>query len=294
MPTKAAGSVHPWLPVTSCDARCVVAALPSAPDWLRPLWRLPAAVLLLLTLPVLVVPVPRANGLRRNYCRLLLRCLGVRVSVTGDPVRNLEGMLVVSNHTSWVDVLVIGAVLPGTFVARADLVDWPLLGWAARVMNVIGIDRADLRALPTVLAEVTRRLGAGRTVVVFPEGTTFCGPDRGRFRPAMFQAAIDAGKPVQPVHLGYRYPDGTPSTATAFLGEDAMWASLKRVARTSRTHAHVTVLPLHLPDAGRRELASRCEAALHRVAGTGVSGRSVRGKSVRGRAVEDVVTVDAG
>lgn len=262
MSTQTVASGHAWFPVTSCDARCVVAPLPNALGWLRPLWRLPAAVLLLFALPLLTIPLPGNRAVCRSYCRLLLHSLGVRISVGGDPVRNLPGVLVVSNHVSWSDVLVIGAVLPGTFIARADLVDWPLIGWAARLMNVVSIDRARLRALPAVVAAVTQRLRDGRTVVAFPEGTTYCGPDRGRFRPAVFQAAVDAGRPVQPLHLRYRYRDGTVSTATAFLGDDSLWASLKRVTRTPLTIAEVAVSPLQLPDGCRRELAARCEDAV--------------------------------
>lgn len=269
MPTETA-SGHAWLPTTTCDARCVVAPLPDALGWIRPLWRLPAAVVVLLSLPLLTVPLPGVAARRRGYCRLLLRCLGIRIEVTGDPVRNLTGVLVVGNHSSWADVLVVGAVLPGTFVARADLVDWPGIGWAARVMNVIRIDRTSLRALPEVVATVARRLGDGHTVVAFPEGTTFCGPGHGRFRPALFQSAIDAGRPVQPVHMAYRYPDGTVCTAASFLGEDSLWGSLTRVARTPAIDVQVTVLPLQLPDTGRRRLAMRCQSAVHgqRRAGT--------------------------
>lgn len=250
------------MPRTTCDSSCVVAPLPTILGWLRPLWRIPAAALLLLSLPVPALPLPGNDRVRRSYCRLLLRSLGVRITVAGDPVRNLPGLLVVSNHMSWADALLVGAVLPGTFVARADLVDWPAIGWAARVMNVIRIDRASLRDLPAVVAAVAQRLRDGRTVVAFPEGTTFCGPDRGRFRPALFQAAIDAGRPVQPLHLSYGHGDGTPSTVAAFLGEDSLWASLQRVARTPVTVVQIVVLPLQLPTAGRRELALRCESAV--------------------------------
>ncbi|TXI41463.1 MAG: 1-acyl-sn-glycerol-3-phosphate acyltransferase [Mycobacterium sp.] len=264
MSTATAKAGHAWFPLTSCDARCVVAPLPNLLGWLRPAWRLPTAVLLLFTLPLLTIPLPGNRDIRRFYCRLLLRSLGVRISVSGDPVRNISGTLVVSNHVSWCDVLVIGAVLPGTFVARADLVEWPLIGWAARLMNVISIDRSRLRALPGVVAAVAQRLRDGCTVVAFPEGTTHCGPDRGRFHPAVFQAAVDAGRPVQPLSLRYRYRDGTVSTATAFLGADSLWASLKRVARTRMTVVEIAVLPLQLPDGCRRDLAARCQRAAHR------------------------------
>lgn len=263
MSTSATDSVHPWFPATICDSRCVVAVLPNALGWLRPFWRIPAAALVLLQLPLLAFPFPGNVAVRRSYCHLLLRSLGIRITLAGNPIRNLPGMLVVGNHTSWADVLLIGAVLPGTFVARADLVDWPVIGLAARVMRVIRIDRGNLRELSGVVTEVTRRLRAGHTVVAFPEGTTFCGSDHGPFRPALFQSAIDAGRPVQPVRLTYRYDDGTPSTVAAFLGEDSLWASLKRVARTHRTEVEITVLGLQLPGACRRELAARCEAAVH-------------------------------
>ncbi|MDT0271147.1 lysophospholipid acyltransferase family protein, partial [Streptomyces sp. DSM 44915] len=106
-------------------------------------------------------------------------------------------MLVVSGHVSWLDIFTIGAVLPGSFVARADLVDWPAVGRLARVMKVIPIDRGSLRRLPSVVHTVAERLRAGHTVVAFPEGTTWCGLAYGAFRPAMFQAAIDAARPVQ-------------------------------------------------------------------------------------------------
>ncbi len=68
-------------------------------------------------------------------------------------------------------------------------------------MKVIPIERASLRRLPDVVETVASRLRAGHTVVAFPEGTTWCGLAYGQFRPAMFQAAVDAGRPVQPLRL---------------------------------------------------------------------------------------------
>lgn len=252
-------AAHPWLPRTSCDRGCVSAELGGA---LRAAWRTAAAAVLLPLLPLLAIPLPGRIHLQRGYCRLVLRCLGVRVRVSGGPIRNLRGVMVVGNHVSWVDAFVVGAVLPGSFVARADLVDWPGVGSAARIMNVIPIDRASLRGLPAVVDAVTRRLADGRTVVAFPEGTTYCGRSHGRFHPAMFQAAVNAGRPVQPLRLSYRHADGRRSTVAVFVGDDSLWDSLKRTIRARRTVAHVEVAPLQLPGDSRHELASRCEAAV--------------------------------
>lgn len=255
---------HSWLPKTVCDERCLPAAHAESPAraGIRSARRIIAATLVLVAVPLLAVPLPRRAGLQRRYCRLVLRCLGIRIRLSGNPIRNLSGVLVVSNHTSWVDVFAVGAVLPGSFVARADLVDWPAIGLAARLMGVIPIERRSLRQLPPVVDAMAERLRCGRTVVAFPEGTTFCGRHRGAFRPAVFQAAVLAGRPVQPVRLSYRDREGRSSTVTAFFGNDSLWASVKRTVAARGTVVELSVGSLQLPGTSRRELAARCDRLL--------------------------------
>jgi hypothetical protein len=129
-------------------------------------------------------------------------------------------------------------------------------------MKVIPIERASLRRLPDVVRSVADRLRAGHTVVAFPEATTWCGLGYGPFRPAMFQGAIDANRPVQPLRLTYHHRDGAPSTVPAFIGDDSLLQSVRRVITARMTVAHVSVQSLQLPGAGRRELAARCESAV--------------------------------
>lgn len=251
--------MNAWAPRAVCTPRCVGG--PSE----RPFpavvaLRMALAVLLVPLLPLLAAPVPGRVRLQRGGCRVVLRCFGVQVSTTGGPVRNLRGMLVVSPHVSWLDVFVIGAVLPGTFVARADLISWPGIGALARLMRIIPIERGSLRGLPAVVDTVAARLRAGRTVVAFPEGTTWCGRVHGRFYPALFQAAVDAGRPVQPVRLTYHHQDGAPSTVPAFIGDDTLLASMRRLITARRTVARVHVAALQLPGTDRGELAARCQA----------------------------------
>ncbi|GLP76447.1 1-acyl-sn-glycerol-3-phosphate acyltransferase [Mycobacterium antarcticum] len=256
----------PWLPRASCNASCVRTDV--SQGWrrfvvvVRTLVRVVGAVLVLPTAVLLALPLPGKSRAQRVYCRLMLRCLGVRITTSGGPIRNLSGVLVVSGHVSWVDIFVIGAVLPGSFVARADLIEWPALGFLARLMKVIPIERSSLRRLPDVVRTVAERLAGGQTVVAFPEGTTWCGVGYGRFRPAMFQGAIDAGRPVQPLRLNYHHRDGRPSTIPAFIGDDSLLESVRRVITARRTVCHVQVQSLQLPGTDRRDLASRCESAV--------------------------------
>lgn len=220
------------------------------------------ALLLAPGLPLLAMPLPGRTRVQRVYCRLVLRCFGVRITVSGNPIRNLRGVLVVSGHRSWLDVFAIGSVLPGSFVARADMFTGPATGVVARILKIIPIERASLRRLPGVVDTVARRLRAGQTVVCFPEGTTWCGLASGPFYPAMFQAAIDAGRPVQPLRLTYHHVDGTVSTAPAYVGDDTLLRSIRRLLSVRRTVACVSVESLQLPGTDRRALASRCQSAV--------------------------------
>jgi 1-acyl-sn-glycerol-3-phosphate acyltransferase len=260
------GTGHSWLPRASCDAGCVGAGdvIASRPlrRALRVTLRLMLALLLAPGLPLLAVPLPGRTRVQRIYCRLVLRCLGVRITVTGNPIRNLSGVLVVSPHMSWVDVFAIGSVLPGSFVARADMFTGPATGIVARILKIIPIERSSLRCLPGVVDAVAGRLRAGQTVVAFPEGTTWCGRDRGAFYPAMFQAAIDAARPVQPLRLTYHHVDGSPSTAPAFVGDETLLGSIRRLLAVRRTLARVHVESLQLPGTDRRGLAGRCQSAV--------------------------------
>ena len=262
----------PWLPKASCGSHCHTAdpvATRRTVLALRMTGRIICAIVLLASVPLLAVPLPGRSRVQRVYCRMMLRCLGVRITVSGGPIRNLKGVLVVSGHVSWVDIFAIGAVLPGSFVARADLIDWPALGFLAKLMKVIPIERTNLRRLPDVVQTVANRLQAGQTVVAFPEGTTWCGVGYGPFRPAMFQGAVDAGRPVQPLRLTYHHRDGAPSTVPAFIGDDSLLASIRRVITARLTVCHVQVQSLQLTGQSRRELAARCEAAVR-----GTSGQS--------------------
>jgi 1-acyl-sn-glycerol-3-phosphate acyltransferase len=262
---------HSWLPQSPCGPRCTGEPLAGGMvDTVRVLWRTTLAIMLFPAIPILAMPLPGRSHVQRAYCRMMLRCLGVRITLSGGPIRNLRGVLVVSGHISWLDIFLVGAVMPGSFVARADLVDWPAVGVFARVLKVIPIERSNLRGLPEVVQAVAARLRAGQTVVAFPEGTTWCGQAYGPFRPAMFQAAIDAGRPVQPLRLSYHDRDGRLSTAPAFVGDESFGRSFRRVVATRRTVAHVHAEELQSPASGRcpqpgehrRDLARRCQAAV--------------------------------
>ncbi|URM88902.1 1-acyl-sn-glycerol-3-phosphate acyltransferase [Streptomyces sp. MRC013] len=257
-----------WLPSAPCTPeRCATPARPAAGPF-RAALRLAAgvaAVLAGVALAPLTAPLAPAarHLLTRLWCRAVLRAFGVRVRVTGHPPPS-GPLLVVANHVSWLDVPLVAAVLPGRMVAKREVRHWPLLGPLATLGGTLFLDRDRLRALPGAVRSLARTLAAGHRVVVFPEGSTWCGRAHGAFRPAAFQAALDAGAPVQPVRIAYR-----PLGPAAFVGDDPLGASLWRVAKAGRLTAEIRLLPQvrHGAHPDRRALARAARAA---VAGTEV------------------------
>ncbi|MFB9392445.1 lysophospholipid acyltransferase family protein, partial [Streptomyces coeruleoprunus] len=217
------------------------------------------AVLAGVALSPLAVPLRPAGRhvLVRLWCRTVLRAFGLRVRVIGTPPPGPH--LVVANHISWLDVPLVAAVLPGRTVAKREVRHWPVLGPLAALGGTLFLDRDRLRTLPALVRDMARALAAGSRVVVFPEGSTWCGRAQGRFRPAAFQAALDAGAPVQPVRITYR-----PLGPAAFVGDDPLTASLWRIATARRLTAEVRLLaPVSAgrhPD--RRALARAAQAAV--------------------------------
>lgn len=237
-----------WSPVAPCTPQaCVTGETPCVGPGRR---RLRYAAGLAVFCAGLVFAVPdgpwwgpsRRDGLVRRWLRALARALGVRMVAPAMPPRSPGGALVVSNHVSWLDILVVGAVSPGSrMLAKSDVAEWPVLGPVAVRSGTLFIDRERIRALPDTVAEIAGALRGGATVVAFPEGSTWCGREEGRFRPAVFQAALDAGVPVRPVSIRYRLAGGQPTTAPAFVGDDTLLASVRRVVATRGLTAEVTV-----------------------------------------------------
>ncbi|NBO64131.1 MAG: 1-acyl-sn-glycerol-3-phosphate acyltransferase [Acidobacteria bacterium] len=142
-------------------------------------------------------------------CRLSRRILSV-LGVTVIPPNRREvgqGSLIVSNHLSYLDVLVIGSIYSGKgsgsigFVAKSEVAAWPLIGWLARLGGALFLQRGVVISSVRTVYRVSQALRAGRQMHVFPEGTTTDGRDLTTFHPLFFASAIRSGRPVLPLTL---------------------------------------------------------------------------------------------
>jgi 1-acyl-sn-glycerol-3-phosphate acyltransferase len=263
-------AVHAWWPASPCGAGCLAGREPTV-GRLRRTARI-TTVLSVLLLSLLLVPLLPLLGSRgrewavRLVFRAVLRAVGVRLRVVGAAGLGARGrgVLVVNNHVSWLDIVAINAVRPMRAVAKRDIASWPVLGWLVTAARSVYLRRESLRALPATVDALAAALRGGSMVNVTPEGTTWCGLTHGRFRPAMFQAAIDGGVPVLPVALRFRLTDGTPTTAPSFIGDDTIIDSVRRVAALRGLVLEAHVLPEIAPGraANRRVLAALAETAI--------------------------------
>lgn len=204
---------------------------------------------------------PAQLKLKQRWSRQLLGMLGVRLQAEAAPLPSPT--LLVANHISWLDIYVINALAPAAFVCKADVRDWPLIGWLCERTETVFMPRGSRRGAREASGIVAARLRQGWQVAVFPEGTTSDGSEVLPFHGALLQGAVDAGCRVQPLALRYTDGEGRPSAAAAYCGDTSLLESLRRIAAAPRLHVRLDVLPpLDGRDAERRELAATAWRAI--------------------------------
>jgi 1-acyl-sn-glycerol-3-phosphate acyltransferase len=206
-------------------------------------------------LPFPVLAPSAREAVLRWWARGLLAAAGVRLRVAGVPPRSPG--LVVANHISWLDVIAIAAVQPATFVCKAEIADWPGIGWLLRRAGMIFIRRGSFRDVWRVNLRLRACFMASQSVVAFPEGTTTEGRDVLAFRTALFQPAVERALPVHPMAIAYS------SGEAAFVGETTFLEALLAVARARNLEVHLALLkPLDTRGSTRRAVAARAHSLI--------------------------------
>ena len=176
----------------------------------------------------------------KTWAQRMLRILRIDVRCDGEP-SDARASLVVSNHISWLDVLVIQSLMPGRFIAKTEVRRWPVIGKLAEASGTIFVDRQSLKSTRAMVTRSAAALQAGFCVAGFPEGTSSDGADVAVFHANLFDAAVKAGVDVRPLVL--RYVDdatGLRHEAAAFTGDDPLVSSMQKIvastALSSRVH----------------------------------------------------------
>ena len=247
-------------------------AVAPATDWRRPLrylWRLPALALhVLLGLPItllLINPLSARVTVRgerldhyavRLWSRGMVRCFGMRVRRYGTPLPGAA--MFVANHVSWIDITVLHSQRWMGFVAKAEIERWPLIGWIASRGGTIYHHRGNNESLHGVMHQMVQRLQEGLAVGVFPEGRTTDGRGIGVFHARIFQPAVLAKVPAQPVALKYGDKGGAQHIVAFAPREHFLGNFLRLLGEPSRSVEVHFLEPLMASEDGRRRMAETC------------------------------------
>jgi 1-acyl-sn-glycerol-3-phosphate acyltransferase len=203
----------------------------------------------------------RRLWLKQRWSRQLLDILGIRLDA--KLAGFAPGNLIVANHISWLDIHALNAALPMAFVAKSELRRWPLVGWLATNTDTIFLRRGSPGDARLVNAEIGAMLKAGKDVAIFPEGTSTDGTQILNFHSALFQAAVDTGRAVQPVALSYYDAVGRRSLAPAYWGDVTMGECFAAILACRSLTVRLRPTPALDPRIRqRRELAHAARGAI--------------------------------
>ena len=174
-----------------------------------------------------VLPHERAEWM--HHCgRTFLHAMGIRFRIEGNPPAGK--VVVVANHLSYLDIVIAGAAMPCSFVAKQEIASWPAFGSLARMGRTIFLDRASRASAWDAADRMVERLAQGVPVLFFPEGTSTDGSELLRFHSTLFAAAIETGSSVVPTAIFYEpHGAGLNERTLCWYGDDAFLPHLIKV-----------------------------------------------------------------
>lgn len=201
-------------------------------------------------------------------------CFNVGISHIGAPIGNSsrEPVLYVSNHISWVDIVVIGSIVQGCFVAKSELENWPVFGPLADLQRTIYVKREERHRAGDQKDTIADRLSSGDNVILFPEGTSGLGTVVLPFKTSLFGLTDDprlANLIIQPITISYSHLNGLPllraqRALIAWVGDMGFGAHAAQLLIQSSMHALVQFHPpvRRSGFANRKLLSAACQQAI--------------------------------
>jgi lyso-ornithine lipid O-acyltransferase len=201
-----------------------------------------------------------ARRFPQTYHSILCKVLAVTIDVQG--AKPQVPCLIVVNHVSWLDIVILSAVLPCAFVAKREVGSWPLFGTMARLQRTVFVDRDKRHATAAARDGVADRLAGGETLVLFPEGTSGDGSSVRPFKTSLFGAATSE-TPIVPASLAYLSQWNMPLTrrqrpAVAWYGDMKLAPHLWQALAAGPIHVLV-VFHDTLQGTDRKETAKQAE-----------------------------------
>ncbi|MEC4749069.1 lysophospholipid acyltransferase family protein [Methylomicrobium sp. Wu6] len=190
----------------------------------------------------LLLPPVRAKHFRDSikirWLNVFSRILKLEVEKKGNVAS--RPAFIVSNHISWLDIIVLGQFVPGCFAAKSDIAGWPVIGYLSRQAGTVFIRRGDKRQIVQTTETMAWQLRQNGNILVFPEGTTTAGDQVMDFHASLFQPALLTKAAIQPAAIRYL---GAAKETAPFIGDDEFVAHLLKMLAMERIEVNVDFLP---------------------------------------------------
>jgi 1-acyl-sn-glycerol-3-phosphate acyltransferase len=195
-------------------------------------------------------------------CRRILRVFVNQMRVTGP--RPTAG-LVVSNHLSYLDILLLGSLSPCVFVSKQEVKNWPVFGWFAALGGTVFVERSRRGEVGAVAAQIHALLAAGHLVILFPEGTSSDGHEILPFKSSLLEPAVGQKTPLFAACLGYALGDGVVADDVCYWRDMTFLPHFVNLLRKQFVQAHVSFVEIRQPATDRKALAKQLHAEVVRL-----------------------------
>lgn len=181
----------------------------------------------------------KRDALKTRWLGWFSAIVNLHVIKDGEPPERRT--ILVSNHISWLDIIVIGQYLPAYFVAKNDISNWPVIGYLAKQSGTIFIHRGNKQHIKTTAEKMVWLLKQNSSIIAFPEGTTTKGDDVLHFHASLFQPAMLTRSAIQPVALQYQ---GASKEVAPFVGDDGFVPHLIKMLTMDKIEVRLSFLPI--------------------------------------------------
>ena len=187
-----------------------------------------------------------------DWCRFACRVLGVRVTTHGTIP---SSGLLVSNHLSYLDIIVLSSIRPCVFVAKRDVASWPLFGWLAHGAGTVFVDRDRKFAAPKSIDVIQGAMTAGSVVVLFPESTSSDGSTVLPFKSALLESAVQLRCPIAAASIDYALDEGSVADEVCYWRDMTLVPHLLNLVFKREIRANYSFSLAKIRAGNRKEIA---------------------------------------
>lgn len=202
-----------------------------------------------------------ANNVQAEKIRLwfekILKIVNIKTKINGKVKKG--NYLIISNHSSWLDIIILGSIFKTTFLSKIEVSRWPIIGMITTAVDILFIDRGTKNAATQAVDGISKFISHNRNVTIFPEGTSSGGKNLLKFKPRLFASCIDINCPVQCVTIKYPHKNKKINPYVPFIRENSLFLSIIKILFQEKIDAEIIISELvYTKNKDRKKIANEC------------------------------------